>query len=317
MTAKLSGLSYIIPVYNEQNKVVDTVDMLSRILMAMDFVYEIIVVDDGSTDDTALAINSLDIKNLVTLRHPSNGGYGAAIKSGLEVARYDWVGIIDADGSYAIEDLPKLVDKAEQGFDMVIGNRMNIKEQDFFIKRIFRYIFREIVGVLVDRKIDDINSGFRIARKSAVMEFFPFLCSTFSFTTSLTILFAERGLFISQIPTKYSSREGESKVRHLRDSLRASQMILQGVTYFNPIKIFTFISLFLVIFVCIPAMILAMLDMKTLSAYYMIFGSVVTMLFGLGILGDIVRVSAIRAGAHKFKNETIENGTFEKTNERK
>ena len=315
MTVKIGGLSYIIPVYNEQSTIVDTVNKLAQQLFAIDLLYEIIVVDDGSTDNTALAIDNLDMDNLVTLRHPSNAGYGAAIKSGLRMARYEWVGIIDADGSYAVEDLPRLVDKAEEGFDMVIGSRTNIKEQDFFIKRIFRYIFRQIVRVLVDSKIDDINSGFRITRKSSVMEFFPFLCSTFSFTTSLTILFAERGFFLSHVPTKYSNRVGVSKVRHLRDSLRASQMILQGVTYFNPIKIFVSICLLLVIFVCMPAMILAMLEMKTLSAYYMIFGSVVTLLLGLGVLGDIVRVSAIRAEIHNSKRETIEEDRYEKSNE--
>ena len=136
-----------------------------------------------------------------------------------------------------------------------------------------------------------------------------------AFTTSLTILFSERGFFLSHVPTKYSNRVGESKVRHLRDSLRASQMILQGVTYFNPIKIFVSICLLLVIFVCVPAMILAMLEMKTLSAYYMIFGSVVTLLFGLGILGDIVRVSAIRAEIHNIKNHTTEQNRFKKSNE--
>jgi glycosyltransferase involved in cell wall biosynthesis len=301
MTVNIGGLSFIVPVYNEQGAIVETVVKLDRALSAIDFLYEIIVVDDGSTDGTASEIASIDIEKCVSLKHPTNAGYGAAIKSGLKVARYEWIGIIDADGSYAIEDVKKLVHEAGEGFDMVIGNRINIQEQDMFVKRIFRSIFRQVVRLLVDKTIEDINSGFRIFRKSAVMEFFPFLCSTFSFTTSLTILFAERGLFLNYIPTKYSKREGQSKVRHLRDSLRASQMIIQGITYFNPIKTFVFVSMLLIIFVCVPAMILAMFDMKTLSAYYMIFGSVVTLLFGLGILGDIVRVSAIRAELHNLK----------------
>ena len=107
------------------------------------------------------------------------------------------------------------------------------------------------------------------------------------------------------VPTQYFKRKGVSKVRHFRDSLRAIQMILQGVTYFNPIKTFVFVSILMVIVVCIPAMIFAMLHMFTLSSYYMIFGSVVTILFGLGILGDIVRISSVRQSGllSRGKNE--------------
>ena len=229
------------------------------------------------------------------LRNPGNSGYSAAIKKGLLEATYEWVGIIDADGSYEIDAIPRLVAEAEKGFDMVVGNRKNIRLTDSIFKRFFRSILQLIVRLLVDKQIKDINTGFRIMRKSAVMEFFPFLCSTFSFTTSLSIFFAERGLFVSDISTVYRTREGYSKVRHIRDSLRAFHMILQGVTYFNPIKTFVFIAALMLIFVCIPAMCLAMLHMFTLSAYYMIFGSIVTLLLGLGILGDIVRISGMRS----------------------
>ena len=106
-------------------------------------------------------------------------------------------------------------------------------------------------------------------------------------------------------PTQYFKRKGVSKIHPLRDSLRALQMILQGVTYFNPMKTFVFVSILMVIVVCIPAMILAMLHMATLSSYYMIFGSVVTILFGLGILGDIVRISTLRQSGSppRSKNE--------------
>ena len=108
MTVKISGLSFIVPVYNEQGAIVETVVKLARALSEIDLLYEIIVVDDGSTDDTASAITSIDVNNLVSLKHPTNAGYGAAIKSGLKVARYEWIGIVDADGSYAIEDVKKL-----------------------------------------------------------------------------------------------------------------------------------------------------------------------------------------------------------------
>jgi hypothetical protein len=212
----------------------------------------------------------------------------------LLAAEFEWVGIVDADGSYDIDAIPRLVARCREGFDMVVAQRENVSSQDSKIKGFMRQSLRLFVWLLVDRNVVDLNSGYRIIRKSAVMEFFPFLCSTFSFTTSLTILFIERGYFVCYEPTQYFKRKGVSKIHHFRDSLRAIHMILQGVTYFNPIKTFVFISIMMVIVVCMPAMVLAMLHMATLSSYYMIFGSVVTILFGLGILGDIVRISSIR-----------------------
>jgi len=294
MVAKLTGLSFIIPVLNEQEAITSTIENLGVQLATLAVPYEIIVVDDGSTDDTAEHLVNSSVEHLRVVRHPSNAGYGAAIKTGLLAAEFEWVGIVDADGSYDIDAIPRLAARCQEGFDMVVAQRENISSQDSIIKGFMRQSLRLFVWLLVDRNVVDLNSGYRIIRKSSVMEFFPFLCSTFSFTTSLTILFFERGYFVCYEPTRYFKRRGVSKIRPFRDALRAIQMILQGVTYFNPIKTFVLISILMIIVVCIPAMILAMLHMATLSSYYMIFGSVVIILFGLGILGDIVRISSIR-----------------------
>ena len=294
MDAKLTGLSFIVPVFNEQEAIISTIENLGAQLSTLAVSYEIIVVDDGSIDETAERLVNSSVEHLRVIRHPINIGYGAAIKTGLLEAEFEWVGIVDADGSYDINAIPRLVARCREGFDMVVAQRENVSSQDSIIKGLMRRSLRLFVWLLVDSKVADLNSGYRIIRKSSVMEFFPFLCSTFSFTTSLTILFIERGYFVCYEPTQYFKRRGVSKIHHFRDSLRAIQMILQGVTYFNPIKTFVLVSILMVIVVCIPAMIFAMLHMATLSSYYMIFGSVVTILFGLGILGDIVRISSIR-----------------------
>ena len=305
MVAKLTGLSFIIPVLNEQEAIISTIENLGTQLSTLAVPYEIIVVDDGSTDDTAEHLVNSTVEHLRVIRHPINAGYGAAIKTGLLATEFEWVGIVDADGSYDIDAIPRLAARCREGFDMVVAQRENISSQDSIIKGFMRRSLRLFVWLLVDRNVEDLNSGYRIIKKSSVMEFFPFLCSTFSFTTSLTILFFERGYFVCYEPTQYFKRKGVSKIHPFRDSLRALQMILQGVTYFNPIKTFVFVSILMVIVVCIPAMILAMLHMATLSSYYMIFGSVVTILFGLGILGDIVRISSMRQSGllSRSKNE--------------
>ena len=111
-------------------------------------------------------------------------------------------------------------------------------------------------------------------------------------------------VFTGIVKTAYKHRSGKSKVRHIRDSIRALQMIVQGITYFNPVKFFVLFSIFFILFVCIPAMILAMLGMQTLSLYYMLFGVVTVLLMSIGILGDIVRVSAAKTnhGDSKISN---------------
>ena len=165
MTARLSGLTFVIPVYNEQEAIIDTVMGLSEALCSLDILYEIIVVDDGSVDETASRLQEIEIANLILLSNPANSGYGAAIKKGILEAKYEWVGIVDADGSYEIEAVPRLVAEVEKGFDMVVGNRQNISHTDSVVKRFFRSVLRVIVRLLVDREIKDINSGFRIVRK--------------------------------------------------------------------------------------------------------------------------------------------------------
>ena len=246
------------------------------------------------------------------MQHPVNAGYGASIKTALLQARYPWVGIIDADGSYEIEAVPRLIRASELGFDMVVGERENIQETDSFVQNTSRRLFNYFVRLVIGANIKDPNSGLRIMRKAAVMEFFPFLCSSFSFTTGLTALFAERGLFIKYVKTTYKHRSGKSKVRHIRDSIRALQMIVQGITYFNPVNFLQKrrkdggrFSIFFILFVCIPAMILAMFGMHTLSLYYMLFGVVTVLLMSIGILGDIVRVSAAKTnpGDSKISND--------------
>ena len=284
------GLTFIVPAYNEEKSITNTLNRLLETLLKANISYEIIVVNDGSQDEILKLVERFqDVK---IINHPVNIGYGNAIKSGIKYARYDWIGCVDADGSYPIEDIPLLLKEMEKGFDMVIGSRNNLQEIDKTIKNIFRFIFNNIIKFVVTQKIEDPNSGLRIFKRELAINLFPFLCGSFSFTTSLTILATGMSCFIKYVPIRFTQREGKSKVHHFRDSFRAAQYIVQGITFFNPIKFFVILSFGMIFIVCIPAMFLALFRMFTLSLYYMIFGTTVTMLIGLGVLGDIIRISA-------------------------
>ena len=299
----IDGVSVVIPCFNEENAIVDTLDRLRNTFDQTNVNYEIIVVDDGSQDASAKLLREYKSDNLQIVTHPVNIGYGASLKDGILKSKYETIGIIDADGTYKVEAFPELIGYIERGFDLVIATRTNIAETDSFLKGISRKIFKFIIRFLVNKNIEDPNSGLRVFRKSVVMEAFPFLCDTFSFTTSMTILIVGKRHFVKHVPVNYSPRKGSSKVNHFRDTIRALQMIVQGVTFFNPIKFFILLSAFMVGFVCIPSMVIATLGYHVLSLYAMIFGSVVILLIALGTVGDIVRVSMLSINERKISQE--------------
>lgn len=298
MEGSCRGLTFIVPAYNEENSIGATIERLAVTLAALEIPSEIIVVNDGSSDGTRQAASSFDRVSLIN--HPHNIGYGNSIISGVLKAKYEWIGIVDADGSYPIEDIPRLVEEMENGFDMVVGSRVNISDYDSFIKRFFREIFKKTVSVLNDNRIEDPNSGLRIFKRAVVLRLQPFLCGTFSFTTSITILMSGLYYFIKYVPITYQKRTGNSKVRHIRDSIQALQFILQGVEFFNPMKFFIILACLLLILVYLPGALLYQLSFTTLAFYYTLFGTAVALMLGMGALGDILRISSFRR-IHDYK----------------
>lgn len=292
------GLTFIVPVYNEEISIANTIERLTESLAALVLPTEIIIIDDGSTDGTGLVISRFNGVSLIN--HPHNIGYGNSILSGVRKARYEWIGIVDADGSYPIEDIPRLVDEMEKGFDMVVGSRLNISDHDSLIKRFFREIFKKTVSVLNDNRIEDPNSGLRIFKRRIALRLQPFLCGTFSFTTSISILMSGLYYFIKYVPINYEKRNGHSKVRHIRDSIQALQFILQGVEFFNPMKFFVILACLLLLFVYLPSMILHHLQYPAMALYYAMFGTAVTLMIGMGALGDIIRISSFKR-IHDYK----------------
>ena len=166
------GLSYVMPAYNEEQSISNTLQRLINTLSRLNMPYEIIVVNDGSRDRTKELAEQF--KNVKLISHPINIGYGNALKSGIKNAQYEWIGIVDADGTYPIEDIPKLIREMQNGFDMVIGTRMNTGELDKPVKKIFRRIFKTILKLVIKASIEDANSGFRIFRRELAIILLPF-----------------------------------------------------------------------------------------------------------------------------------------------
>jgi len=286
------GLSWIVPAYNEEGAIVSTLERLAKVLSSLDITWEIIVVNDGSRDETR--DRALSVQGVRVVSHPINIGYGSAIKTGIRAASYDWIGIVDADGTYDIEQLPQLVEKMRDGFDMVVAARQNVLALDKPIKRLARRTLIGFLNLVIGARIVDPNSGFRIFKKSLAERFFPFLCNTFSFTTSITVFALGQRHFVAYLPLEYFQRTGKSKVKHGRDSLRMMQLVLQGITFFNPLKFYLMLVVGLIVGFAVPSLLLHALGCQTLAFYWFATGVASTILVGLGTLGDMLRVASLR-----------------------
>lgn len=233
-------ISVIIPAYNEENSIIDTVNHVHDVLKTKHIgPYEIIVVNDGSIDQTAEKLKNCEA---IVIHHPHNIGYGRSLKDGIMRAQYDTIVITDADRTYPFETVPQLLAIYQQGFDMVVGARTGKHYRESTKKNLLRKLLRFIVEFSAERKIPDINSGLRVFSKAKVMEVMHRLCNTFSFTTSMTLAFMMTGKFVKYVEIDYQPREGKTKVKLLRDSLRTFQYILQAINYYNPLKIFMLFS---------------------------------------------------------------------------
>ena len=229
-------LSVIIPAKNEAAAIAPTIEAIRSGLSAASIQHEIIVVDDGSTDGTGgIAIRA----GAAVIRHPTSGGYGRALKDGIKVAKYDLIGITDADGTYPNERMPELYKLVtEQGYDMAVGARTGSEYRGTFLKMPARRVFLWLSEYAAGRKIDDINSGLRVFRKEICLKYIHTISDGFSFTTTITLASMLNGYFVHYIPIEYFKRVGGSHVRYWRDTLRTAQIIVENILYYNPLKLF-------------------------------------------------------------------------------
>jgi glycosyltransferase involved in cell wall biosynthesis len=225
--------SFIIPAYNEEGAIGKVLEEI--LALKLDVASDVIVIDDCSKDATAAAVAKYPV---TLLRNVQNFGYGYSLKRGISAAQNDNIVILDADGSYPVAALPLLIAEYEKGFDMVVGTRHGKYYHGSFTKRVGRYFFRLLSEFATGRKIPDINSGCRVFRKALAIRFFHTLSSGFSFTTTITLAFMLNSYSVKYIPIEYHKREGVSKVRYVRDIVRSTQIIIESIVFYNPIKIF-------------------------------------------------------------------------------
>jgi glycosyltransferase involved in cell wall biosynthesis len=228
-------VSIVIPARNEAANLRGILPRLVALLPDA----EILVVDDGSNDDTAAAC----IESKIThLRHPYPKGNGAAIKTGARAAQGEVIVFMDGDGQHKPEDVPVLIEKFQEGYDMVVGARQ-AGSQAGLHRAAANDIFSRFASWMVMQPIADLTSGFRVVRASRFRQFLYLLPNGFSYPTTITMSFFRAGYSVAYVPIHSPRRSsGASHIHPLRDGLRFLMIIIKIGTLFSPQKLFLPIS---------------------------------------------------------------------------
>ncbi len=235
---KQLDFTVVIPAYNEEGAIAREIDRLHEILKATNKRYEIIIVDDGSSDDTAKIARTKECR---VIEQPRNMGYGASLKRGFKEATTELVVITDADGTYPAESIPELLEAA-QTYDMVVGSRTGKNVHIPLIRRPPKWFLRKLASYLAEFPIPDLNSGLRVIRRSSVRRFLHILPSGFSFTTTITLSHLCNEMTVGYVPIDYAKRIGASKIR-ASHAYHFLMLIIRVTILFNPLKVFLPIGL--------------------------------------------------------------------------
>lgn len=238
MTSSGGPVSFVVPAHNEEAGLPQVLEALKKIAKDEGLQAELIVVDDGSTDQTAVVAAAHGAR---VISIPMNVGYGSALKRGIEAATHPRILITDADGSYPIELAGTLLERLDR-FDLVIGRRTGTTYYRSLLTYPVRLVYLLLVSFVVGRRVPDPNSGFRAFRREAISEFLPVMCGGFSFTTSMTTLFLLSERTVDYVPIPYRKRVGRSKIRFIRDTLRTGQILCSVILLYNPIKLFVLLA---------------------------------------------------------------------------
>lgn len=235
----MTTLSVIIPAYNEAAGIPALMARVLAVRPALATVgideLEVIVVDDGSEDRTPQLVATQPGVRL--LCHAQNRGYGAALKTGFAAARGDWLGFLDADGTYPPEAFPALYQAADQQHaELVIGSRMaGAASQMPAMRRLGNLLFARLVSILSDRAVTDVASGMRLFQRTLLPRLYP-LPDGLNFTPVMSTRALHEQISMIEVPIAYSERVGRSKLSVVKDGVRFAQSIVWTALHYNPMR---------------------------------------------------------------------------------
>ncbi len=232
-------LTIIIPAHNEEMNIGDLLDELNKIRQDD---WEILVVNDGSDDNTGELARE---RGASVITHPYPMGNGAAIKSGMRAAQGEILIMMDGDGQHSPSDIPRFLEEIER-YDMVVGAR-DWKGQSSIHRGIANRIYNLLASYVAHRRIPDLTSGFRAVKSHIAKKYIYMLPNSFSYPTTITLAMMKSGHSVSYIPISVSKRKGKSKISLFSDGTKFLLIITRIATVFSPFRVFLPISLFLFI----------------------------------------------------------------------
>jgi len=232
---KSCQVTVVIPAFNEERTIAEDIDVIINAMKESGYQYEVIVVDDGSTDKTAQIIKVK--KEVKLVQHSYNRGVGAARKTGILKAKGEIIVMTDGDGTYPNQDIPKLLNYVK-GYDMVIGARLGKNVNWPLIRRPARWFIRKLASYLIATRIPDLNSGLRVFKKNLARRFFTILPDGHSWVSTMTLAFLSNGYTIKYVPIDYYKRKGKSTIHPIKDTYNFILLVVRTVMYFNPLRVF-------------------------------------------------------------------------------
>ena len=230
-------VSIIIPAYNEEGAIADTIKSLHELDLPDS---EILVVNDGSSDKTEATASAAGAR---VISHPYNIGNGAAVKTGIRNARGRVLVFMDGDGQHSPNDIPRLLAEAST-YHLVVGARQRGSETHFH-RNIANFVYNRFASFVAQFPIQDLTSGFRAIRAQDARRFCDMLPNQFSYPTTITLAFLRSGRSVKYIPIKTRFRVGKSKIRLLHDGFEFLIIIVKIAMSFSPLRVFIPVSSFL------------------------------------------------------------------------
>jgi len=235
MAKNQPDVTVVIPAKNESRTLPDLLTSLRSQFPR----FRILVVDDGSTDDTATVCRQHKAE---VISMPYSVGNGGAVKAGVRQVQSEFLVLMDADGQHTPSDIPSLLDRLDQGYDMAIGAR-DWKSHANFGRAIANSVYNWLARWMVGQTVPDLTSGFRAVSTAKFKEFLYLLPNGFSYPTTITMAFFRAGYSIAFVPIHAARRVTASHIHPLKDGVRFLLIIFRVGTLYSPLKIFFPLSL--------------------------------------------------------------------------
>ncbi len=285
---RLFSVSVVIPVFNEAGALAAVLDDVRAAMDASGHPYEIVIVDDCSTDGSGDIARA---RGVTVLRHPVQRGSGAARKTGIRAATGEVVVMLDADGTYPAAEIPAMLGHFPD-YDQVIGWRRSERGTYRPLRWLAKFLIRQLAQYLTQTRIPDLNSGLKAFKREPMLRFFHLIPDGFSCVTTMTLAYICNGMLVKYHPIEYFPRIGHSKFHPITDTWRYLATAIRMVLYFSPMRIFA--PMAIVVFLAGAARIVIEATHGGVQQAGIVIVVASILILSMGLLGDLIVVQGRR-----------------------